>query len=185
MTVAPFVPKGLIIDVVNQVRLPPRPLEQLPTERDRYAVGGRYNKRIGTNGTLRIEERLYFDTWQTKATSTDSRYMIDLGKRLRVWPHVRAHAQTGANFYQLAYSAHLDQNGALVLPTYRSGDRELAPLITITGGGGARIALGNPEGDIQYGISLSGDVMYTQFLQSLFVTARTGVYGTIAFDVEL
>ena len=185
VTVAPFVPKGAVIDLVNRVRLPPRPLEQLPTERDRYAVGGRYNKRIGGNGTLRIEERLYFDTWQTKATSTDSRYMLDLGKRLRIWPHVRVHAQTGANFYQLAYSAHFDQNGALVLPTYRSGDRELAPLITITGGGGARISLGNPEGDIQYGINFSGDVMYTQFLQSLFVTARTGVYGTIAFDVEL
>jgi hypothetical protein len=27
-------------------------------------------------------------------------------------------------------------------------------------------------------------VMYTRFLRSLFVTTRTGVYGTVAFDVE-
>lgn len=181
--VAPFVPVGATVDLVNRVRLPPRPLEQLPTERDRFAVGGRYNKRIGSS-TFRIEERLYYDSWQTKASSTDARYMVDLSKHLRVWPHLRFHGQSGANFYQLAYSGYVDQGGTLILPTYRSGDRELAPLITVTGGGGARIALGNPEGEIQYGLNLAGDVMYTRFLRSLFVTTRTGVYGTVAFDVE-
>ena len=184
VAVAPFVPVGATIDLVNRVRLPPRPLEQLPTERDRYAIGGRFNKRITSNSTLRIEERLYYDTWQTKASSTDARYMVDLSKHLRVWPHVRFHGQSNANFYHLAYSGFVDQNGTLILPTYRSGDRELAPLITVTGGGGSRIALGNPEGEIQYGVTLSGDVMYTRFLQSLYVTTRTGVYGTVAFDVE-
>ncbi len=101
-----------------------------------------------------------------------------------MWPHLRLHGQTGANFYQLAYSGYVAQDGTLILPTYRSGDRELAPLITVTGGGGARIALGNPEGEVQYGLNLAGDVMYTRFLKSLFVTTRTGVYGTVAFDVE-
>ncbi len=181
--VAPFVPTGATVDLVNRVRLPPRPLEQLPTERDRFAVGGRYNKRLGSS-TFRIEERIYFDSWQTKASSTDARYMVDLSKHLRVWPHLRFHGQTGTNFYQLAYSGFVDQGGTLLLPTYRSGDRELAPLITVTGGGGARIALGNPEGEVQYGLNLAGDVMYTRFLKSLFVTTRTGVYGTVAFDVE-
>ena len=56
--------------------------------------------------------------------------MVDLSRHLRVWPHLRAHAQTGVNFYQLAYSALLDPNGGITLPLYRTGDRELAPLIT-------------------------------------------------------
>lgn len=181
--VAPFVPNGATVDLVNRSRLPVRPLEQLPTERDRFAVGGRFNKRLN-NATLRIEQRFYIDTWGIKATSTDSRYMVDLSRHLRVWPHLRVHAQTGANFFRLAYSAALDPNGGLTLPLYRTGDRELAPLITATAGGGVRIGLGEPEGEVKYGITLVGDVMYTRYLKALYVTARTAVYGSVGFDVE-
>ncbi len=184
VTVAPFVPNGATIDLVNRTRLPVRPLEQLPTERDRYAVGGRFNKRMNPTSTLRLEQRFYVDTWGLKASSTDMRYMVDLSRHLRVWPHARIHAQSGVNFYKLAYSATLDPNGGIVLPLYRTGDRELAPLITGTGGGGMRIALGEPEGEIKYGITLVGDVMYTRYLKSLYVTTRTGVYGSVGFDVE-
>jgi hypothetical protein len=182
-TVAPFVPNGATVDLVNRTRLPVRPLEQLPTERDRYAVGGRFNKRLN-NATLRLEERFYVDTWGIKASSTDARYMVDLSRHLRVWPHVRAHVQSGANFFRLAYSAALDPNGGITVPLYRTGDRELAPLLTGTGGGGLRIGLGEPEGEIKYGITLVGDVMYTRYLKALYVTTRTAVYGSVGFDVE-
>ena len=182
-TVAPFVPNGATVDLVNRTRLPVRPLEQLPTERDRYAVGGRFNKRLN-NATLRLEERFYVDTWGIKASSTDARYMVDLSRHLRVWPHVRVHAQSGANFFRLAYSAALDPNGGITVPLYRTGDRELAPLLTGTGGGGLRIGLGEPEGEIKYGITLVGDVMYTRYLKALYVTTRTAVYGSVGFDVE-
>ncbi len=182
-TVAPFVPNGATVDLVNRTRLPVRPLEQLPTERDRYAVGGRFNKRLN-NATLRLEERFYIDTWGIKASSTDARYMVDLSRHLRVWPHVRAHLQTGANFFRLAYAAALDPNGGISIPLYRTGDRELAPLITGTGGGGVRIGLGEPEGEIKYGITIVGDVMYTRYLKALYVTTRTAVYGSVGFDVE-
>lgn len=181
--VAPFVPHGATVDLVNRNRLPVRPLEQLPTSRNRYAVGARFNKRMN-NATLRLEQRFYIDTWGVKATSTDSRYMVDLSRHLRVWPHLRIHAQTGANFFRLAYSALLDPNGGLTLPLYRTGDRELAPLITATAGGGVRIGLGETEGEVKYGITLVGDVMYTRYLKALYVTARTAVYGSVAFDVE-
>lgn len=181
--VAPFVPNGATVDLVNRTRLPIRPLEQLPTERDRWAVGGRLNKRMN-NATLRIEQRFYLDTWGLKASSTDGRYMVDLSRHLRVWPHARLHAQSGTNFYQLAYSAILDPNGDIVLPTYRTGDRELSPLVTATAGGGVRLGLGEPEGNVKYGITFVGDVMYTRFLKALYVTTRTAVYGAIGFDVE-
>ena len=183
VSIAPLVPVGATVDLVNRTRLPIRPLEQLPTERDRYAIGARYVKRLGSS-TLRLEERLYRDTWDIKATSTDARYVIDLSRYFRVWPHGRLHAQTGSNFYQLAYSAQVQQDGSIVLPTYRSNDRELSPLITVTGGGGTRIALSSPESKTQYGISLQGDVMYTRFFNALFVTQRTAVYGSLMFDAE-
>jgi hypothetical protein len=182
--IAPFVPAGATVDLVNRVRLPIKPLEQLPTERNRYAIGGRFNKRLN-NATFRVEERFYLDTWGIKASSTDSRYMVDLSRHLRVWPHVRIHAQTGASFYQLAYSAVIDQTtGEIIIPTYRSNDRELSPLLTGTGGGGVRIALGEPEGEVKYGITVVGDVMYTKYLKALYVTTRTAVYGSVGFDVE-
>jgi hypothetical protein len=101
-----------------------------------------------------------------------------------VWPHLRAHAQTGANFFQLAYSAELDPNGGITLPLYRTGDRELASLVTGTGGGGLRIGLGEPEGEVKYGITIVGDVMYTRYLKALYVTTRTAVYGSVGFDME-
>jgi len=182
--VAPFVPTGATVDLVNRTRLPVRPLEQLPTERDRWAIGGRFNKRV-SNATFRLEQRFYIDTWGLKASSTDSRYMVDLSRHLRVWPHLRLHAQTGTNFFQLAYSAILDPStGDIILPTYRTGDRELSPLITATAGGGIRLGLGEPEGNAKYGITFTGDVMYTRYLKALYVTTRTAVYGTIGFDVE-
>ncbi len=182
--VAPFVPRGATIDLVNKYRLPIRPLEQLPTERDRYAFGLRFNKRLG-NATLRLEERLYLDTWATKATTTDVRYMVDLTRRLRLWPHLRFHAQTGTNFYQLAYAANTDPTiGPVTVFTYRSSDRELSPMVTTTLGGGVRIALGSLEGDIRYGLTFVGDLMYSYYFKSLFIKSRTGVYGTVAFDAE-
>lgn len=182
-TVAPFVPNGATVDLVNRTRLPVRPLEQLPTERDRFAIGARFNKRLN-NATLRLEQRFYHDSWSLNASSTDARYMVDLSRHLRVWPHVRAHIQSGVNFFQLAYSAALDPNGGITLPLYRTGDRELAPLFTGTGGGGLRIGLGEPEGEIKYGITIVGDVMYTRYLKALYVTTRTAVYGSVGFDME-
>jgi hypothetical protein len=72
----------------------------------------------------------------------------------------------------------------LVLPLYRSGDRELAPLITATAGAGTRIGLGPQDAKTHVGLTIQADVMHTRFLKSLFVTQRTAVYGSMGFDVE-
>jgi hypothetical protein len=177
---------GEPVDSVNEKRLNIRPREVLPRERDRYAVGARLNHRVG-EGTIRVDERLYTDTWAVKATTTDARYLHDLGEHLRVWPHLRVHAQTAASFYRLAYPAILDQNGVVIdmLP-YRTGDRELSPMFTLTGGGGARVALNaDKTPGAHYAIILSGEAMWSKFFRSLFVTQRTAVYGTAGFEVEL
>lgn len=179
------IPVGATIDLVNRTRLPLRPIEQLPTERDRYAVGVRLAHRIPSLGaTLRLDERLYFDTWATKATTTDGRLVVDAGRRIRVWPHARFNAQTGTSFYQLAYAAVLNQDGSISVPLYRTTDRELSPLITLTGGAGIRVGLTHPDAKAQVGLTLQGDVMYTRFLNALYETSRTAVYGTFGMDAE-
>jgi hypothetical protein len=184
LSVAPFIPPGASVDLVNRVRLPFRPTEQLPTARDRYALGARFAHRF-QGATLRIEQRLYSDSWSLKATTTDARYVVDLGRQLVLWPHTRFNAQTGANFYQLAYSATTDQvSGQLIIPLYRTTDRELSPLVSLTGGGGAHYLLTAPEAKTQFGISLQADVMYTKYFNALFITQRTAIYGTLGFDAE-
>jgi hypothetical protein len=182
-TVAPFVPVGATVELVNRTRLPMRPIEQLPTERDRFAIAARFAHRFSSS-TLRIEQRFYYDTWQTKASTTDGRYLMDITKRLRVWPHLRMHVQSGTNFYQLAYSAVVQPDGTVTVPLFRTGDRELAPMGTATVGGGTRIALTKGEAKTQFGLTIQGDLMYSRFLNSLFVTSRTAIYGAIGLDAE-
>jgi hypothetical protein len=182
--VASEVPVGATIDLVNSVRQPFRPLEQLPTERNRYALGARFAHRF-TSSTIRLEQRLYYDTWLQAATTTDLRYIIDLTRKLRVWPHLRFNAQNGANFYKLAYSATVDPStNKITLPTYRTDDRELSPLVTLTAGGGTRFAFSSPEAKTQYGVSVQADVAYTQFFDALFVLNRTAFFGSVGFDAE-
>ena len=182
--IAGKVAPGEPIDTVNANRLPVRARELLPRERDRFSLGARVNHRMPT-GTLRVEERAYVDNWGIKATTTDAKYYHDLGDRLRVWPHLRLHAQTGASFYKLAYAAEIDKdNIPLQILTYRTGDRELSPMLGVTAGGGIRIALTSDTSSVQYALILSGEAMYNRYLRSLYIKSRTGVYGTLGFEAE-
>ncbi|WP_394822902.1 DUF3570 domain-containing protein [Pendulispora albinea] len=181
--VAGKIQAGVPADVVNANRLPYRPQEQLPNERDRFAFALRFLHRF-SSATLRLDQRLYYDTWQTKATTTDLRYVQDIGRHLRLWPHLRFHAQTGVNFYRLAYAALTRDDGTVVLPTYRTGDRELSPMIGATLGAGARIALGSPEATTQYAITVQGDYMYSYYFNSLYIVQRQALYGSFGFEVE-
>jgi hypothetical protein len=182
--VAPRVSPGESVEAVNANRLPVRARELVPRERDRFSVGARINHRF-PSGTLRVEERLYTDSWGIKASTTDARYLHDLGDHLRVWPHLRFHGQSGASFYQLAYSAAIEADGTpLQLFQYRTGDRELSPMIALTVGGGAKIALTTEKASVQYAIIVSGEVMYSRYFKALYINSRTAVYGTLGFEAE-
>lgn len=181
---AAVVGPGLTAQAVNEFRLPFRPRELVPRERDRVALAARVNHRLAS-GTLRIEERLYVDTWGILATTTDARYLHDLSSHVRVWPHLRYHLQKGADFYKLAYGVALDDAGVPLLPAYRTTDREWSPMMTISVGGGARIALTGDKAATRYAVLLGGEVMYSYYFASLFITNRTALYGTLGFEVEL
>lgn len=178
--IAPRVLPGLALPTVDANRNPERILEQLPLSRQRFAIAGRYARRF-TSTTLRAEERLYADSWGLKATTTDLRLLFDVGQRLRLWPHARFHAQTGADFWQLAYVAERTATG-LQVPTYRTGDRELGPLFAVTGGAGARISFGENK---NWGVAVNGDVIYTQFTNTLYILQRLGYFGSLLLEVDV
>ncbi len=177
------VPIGATFTQVNQFRLPARPLEQLPVERDRYALAARYLRRLGPS-TVRAEERIYYDTWGVMASSTDVRYLIDFTRRFRAGPHVRIHVQTPASFYKRKYIAALKPDGSIDLPKYRTTDRELSQLLSATGGGSGRLALSPPEQKIQFGIGLEVDAMYTKYFDALYIKSRLALWSVLRFDVE-
>lgn len=178
------VPAGASPEEVNQNRLPTKPLEQLPLSRQRYSIAGRYILRMRQSATLRVEERLYTDSWGTKGSTTDFRYLMDLSSRLRVWPHVHLHGQTGADFYNRVYGATLNSDGSATIPAFRSSDRELSPMIGITLGGGTRYALTEPSAKIQLGVFASVDALYNQYFNSLFVQNRLAGYGTVGIEAD-
>lgn len=71
-SVAANVPKGASIDLVNQLRLPEKPLEQLPLSRRRAALTARYAHRFD-GSTVRLDERVYDDSWGLVSSTSDGR----------------------------------------------------------------------------------------------------------------
>jgi hypothetical protein len=179
--VASRVPIGLAIDTVNAVRDAARVHEQLPTNRQRWAIAGLLAHRFSAS-TLRAEERLYIDSWGLKASTTDAQYLVDVGERVRFWPAVRFHAQSAADFWQLTYVIKHDKSGpGFSVPAIRTGDKELGPLLGITGGAGVRFALGEQKA---WALTVAGNVNYTRFLDHLFLLDRLAFFGATTLEVD-
>ncbi len=178
------VPVGASPEVVNQARLPAKALEALPLDRKRFSIGLRYIQRMRATSTFRLEERIYDDTWDIKASSTDFRYLMDTSNRLRIWPHVRFHIQTGASFYNRIYGATLNSDGSATIPEFRTTDRELSPMFGATVGGGARFALTDPQSKIQLAVVATADGLFNYYLNSLYLRTRLGGYGTIGLEAD-
>jgi hypothetical protein len=176
--VASRVGRGASAGFVSATRLDTRPLEQLPLERERYAVTGRLAYR-GNGTTLRLDERLYGDTWGQRASTTDARYFIDLGRRFTVWPHGRFNIQSAVDFWQRTYTS----TGVNDLPALRTGDRELGALFTVGGGGGLRIALGKAGALDDIVLTTTLDGYWTSFADTLYVTERFSALATTALEV--
>lgn len=172
---------GASIDYVNAHRLAERPLEQLPLSRRKFALTGRLAHRFDSS-TLRAEERVYYDSWGLAASTTDARWIFDLGRRFAVFPHLRFNIQKSVSFWQLAY---VSNGPGWDLPEYRTGDRELGPLMTVTGGGGIRTYLGPEAEPRRFAIGLSGDAGYTDYSNDLYLTSRTAFLMSLRFEGEL
>jgi len=179
--VAPTIGKGESIDVVNERRLQVRPLEHLPESRERYSLTARLGYRFG-RGTLRIDERLYTDTWNLHASTTEMRAYWDVSRRLMIWPRLRVHVQTPVSFWQRAYVATNGPGGTLEVPRYRTGDRELGPLESFGGGAGATFAIGRDPDPSRLALTFQLDAMSTQFLDDLYVSSRMAGLATLGLQ---
>jgi hypothetical protein len=164
-------------EVANE-RIHAKPLEQLPLERERGALTGRLAWRFSSS-TLRIEERVYGDTWGLVASTTDLRWYVDLAERVMVFPHLRAHLQNGVTFWERTYVAA----AAGALPAIRTGDRELSPLTSGTAGGGLRVGLGKSGHVDDFVLGGTFDGTYTAFHDTLFV--RNRLAGLLTTTMEI
>ena len=180
--VAGKVPLGASIDWVTANRLPERPLEQTPLSRKRFSTSGRLAHRFDAS-TLRLDERIYDDSWGLVGSSTDARWIFDLGRRFAIWPHGRFHVQSGVSFWQRAYVS--GPSPGWNLPEFRTGDRELGPLHTFTGGGGIKWYLGSNADPQTFALSLTGDAMWTSYHDDLYLTSRTAGLGALMVEGEL
>jgi hypothetical protein len=176
--VAARIPSGASPTMVADTRLEARPLEQLPLERDRFAITARLAWRQ-TSTTLRVEERAYSDSWGLRATTTDARYFIDLSRRVMIWPHGRFHLQNSVDFWKRAYTS----TGVNDLPALRTGDRELSALFTVGAGGGLRIALGKAGEEDAIALTTTLDGFYTSFADTIYVSERYSALATTTLEV--
>jgi hypothetical protein len=173
------VPIGASIALVNSLRESARPLEQLPLSRQRYALTTRLAHRFH-HSTLRLDERLYGDSWLLFATTTDARYFFDLGRRVETGPHARLHVQNGVDFWQRAYTLEPGFN----YPEYRTGDRELGPLVNVTGGWSLSIGLGSLGNPNSWVLGFDANFTSTRFLDDLYVTQRTSALVGVTLEAN-
>jgi hypothetical protein len=153
----------------------------VPLSRQRWALSARAARRFSSS-TLRLFERLYIDSWGIKASTTDAELLFDVTDTVRIWPHLRFHAQSGADFWKIAYAAQRDvASNTITIPALRAGDRELGPMLALTFGGGARFTFGEKK---EYGLALKADVIYTRFLEHLYILQRFGYFGATSFEME-
>ncbi len=174
------VPRGAPIALVNDLRESARPLEQLPLSRQRYAVTGRLAHRY-SRATLRLEERIYGDSWAMLATTTDVRFLFDLGARVETGPHARVHAQSAVSFWERAYTL----GPGFDFPALRTGDRELGPLFSVTGGWTLEIALGGAANPRSWLLGFHLNAISTQYLDDLYVTQRVSALGGMSLEAGL
>lgn len=160
---------GASIDLVNVMRLPGRISERVPDTRQRFTLTADWAHR-DAHATLRVNERLYADSWGLYASTTDARWLIDATSRLTLGPRARLHVQSSVDFWQLAYVAELSP-GELRVPELRSGDRELSALWTASLGSSAEWRT-EPLGARGWAFGALVELSLTRFLDALFIEER-------------
>jgi hypothetical protein len=107
-------------------------------------------------------------------------------RRLEFLPHLRGHVQNSVDFWRTAYSASFSTAGALDIPLYRSGDRELSALSSGTFGAEVRYRLLPLASATKLTVGVRSDLILTVFHDALFVKRRTAslnmVHAELSFE---
>jgi hypothetical protein len=175
-----LVPMGAPIDLVTRIRVAARPIEELPLSRERFALSGQLAHRYGWS-TLRLEERLYADSWALLGSTSDARWLFDLGRRVETGPHARIHAQTAVSFWQLAYRFGPGES----YPEYRTGNRDLGPLVNVTGGWSLAVGLGRAANPSAWVLGLDANLTSTRYLDDLYITQRVSGLAGMSLEANL
>ncbi len=178
---ADSIPDGASIETVNRLRLPGRVAENLPEDRQRYAASARLAHRF-QRSTLVLWDRAYLDSWGLLANTTDLRWVFELGPRWSLWPRLRFHEQGAVSFWRRAYVGSVD-DGRVVVPRYRSGDRELGGLWTGTLGLGVGWDVAKGLGRSAR-VSLQVDGAYTDFRDTLYIDDRWSTFVVAGFSTR-
>ena len=176
--VAPRVPAGATLDVVTRLRGPATAIERLPLARDRFALAARLAHRF-PHSTVRLEARLYDDSWSVAAFASDARLLFDVGSRWSLGPHLRYYLQSAASFWRLAYPATSAET-----PAYRTGDRELGPLMNLTGGGRVRWAVGPAANVDAWAIGADVEATYSRYFGDLYIAWAAGALATLTLEAK-
>lgn len=179
--VAPSVPLGATGDLVNQLRLPGKIIENLPLSRNRFALTARLAQRLSAS-TFIVSERGYVDDWGQKASTTDMRFVVDVGKRFFLWPHLRLDVQSAVSFWKRAYIGQLGPGGLVNVPALRTGDRELGPLLTTTFGGGFRWNIGPSLRPADVGLVFLAEGAETNYRDALFIKNRLSGFSALELE---
>ena len=174
------VPRGASVDEVTRLRVSARPLERLPQSRNRYAVTLRVAHRFD-RATLRGDERLYADSWQLFSSTTDGRYLLDLGQRWELGPHLRFHLQTPVSFWQRGYVLR----PGFDYPALRTGDRELGPLLGLTLGWSVRWAIGPTDDEDTWLLGWDMNATETRYLDHLYIEDRLSALTAFSIEAQL
>jgi hypothetical protein len=174
--VAASVPAGATTQWVSAMRLPVSVVERLPLSRDRFGITARIARRL-SHATARIEGALYDDSWDLRAFSADGRDLVDVAPRWSLGPHVRYYVQSPVSFWKVGYVG-TDET----VPAYRTGDRQLGPLMNVTLGGRLQCALG-PRSDVEaWTVGATFDATYTRFLDDLYITRRISALSALVVE---
>lgn len=172
---------GASIESVNAVRLPGRIAERVPESRRRFTLTGDWARR-GARQTLRVNERLYADSWGLYASTSDLSWLLDVSSRLMLAPRARFHVQSSVDFWQRAYVATVD-SGELSVPSLRSGDRELSALWTGALGFGSEWRT-QPTYGQGWTFGALIEVGFTSFLDALFIEHRSSALAVLTVERE-
>jgi hypothetical protein len=175
------VPPGASPELVNELRLPGRVAEHVPDSRARSALSGRLAHRF-SRSTLLVADRLYADVWGLFAATLDGRFVLDVGRRFSIWPHGRAHVQSGVSFWRRATIGRVE-SGLVEAPTWRTGDRELGPLWSATLGPGARWDLG-PNDPRAWSAVLELEGTYTRYPDALYTEQRWAGFASVQVEAK-
>lgn len=108
--------------------------EKNPAQLFRFAVGTRVARALGPTTAIHGSYRYYADTWKVSGHTAELSAKQSLGRdHVLLGLRVRGVVQSGASFYRDSY---LTAEDVFALPGFRTGDRELAGLVSLQLGGG-------------------------------------------------